>query len=481
MKNIGARALKSIPLVLLALITASGASFAGGDLFDDDYFDCPARTRLQSGQIADLTVSRDSDDADEVNVSWTSTDPGSWGLGSNAFNTFLVLILDDDDGDPMSQSLSLGLNKTTFDGVKTGVEIRVEMAIVVGTAGGDYLISDILRQDTSQSLGTPSFSGKWHQLLQTTPGTGFPTPDADPDTLGHQYTFEEVGGGSMYYIGYGQNFTNYKKGTADTNQSPETTRLRIGLAHAAGIDDDALDNVDFDSYVIRIVDSDGDVVTEGDDVSTLETDYGLGRDTLEPDECCNTLNKLWIHDLPETQYPTFSDSGTVIINQTGALAYASNFVFNPSTHLDTGITLSNVRIRDGGHTTQPMHQLPANILPRMTAREVTPDAISRMKVSTSGNGIGTRYRDGGQVFANPPDEHRDFPVDTLASDETYNISAWAINDDGEVVSPVAKLKVYPTDSTLTLGTGTAALIDYLNPSPGVTSGTILITTFTVLK
>lgn len=479
MKNIGARALKSIPLVLLALITASGASFAGGDLFDDDYFDCPARTRLQGGQIADLTVSRDSDDADEVNVSWTSTDPGSWGLGSNAFNTFLVLILDDDDGDPMSQSLSLGLNKTTFDGVKTGAEIRVEMAIVVGTAEGDYLISDILRQDTSQSLGTPSFSGKWNQLLQTTPGTGFPTPDADDVAPGHQYTFEEVGGGSMYYIGYSQNFTNYKKGTANTNQSPETTRLRIGLAHAAGIDDDALDNVDFDSYSIRIVDSDGDVVTEGDDVSTQETDYGLGPDET-PDACCNTLNKLWIHDLPDTQYPTFSDRGTVIINRTGALPYASNFVFNASTHLDTGIALSNVRIRDGGHTTVPMHQLPANILARMTDREVTPDAISRMKVSTSGNGVGTRWRDGGQVFANPPDEHRDFPVDTLASDETYNISAWAINDDGEVVSPVAKLKVHPTDSTVTLGDGNAALEDYLNTTP-VTSGTIVVTTFTVLK
>ena len=466
MKNIGARALKSIPLLLLALITASGASFAGGDLFDDDYFDCPARTRLQGGQIADLTLSRDSDDADEVNVSWTSTDPGSWGLGSNAFNTFLVLILDDDDGDPMSQSLSLGLNKTTFDGVKTGAEIRVEMAIVVGTAEGDYLISNILRQDTSQSLGTPSFSGKWHQLLHDPEGADqWATADADPDTIGHQYTFEEVGGGSMYYIGYGQNFTNYKKGTAETNQSPVTTRLRIGLAHAAEIDDDALDNVDFDSYLIRIVDSDGDVVTEGDDVPTRETDYGLGRDSLDPDECCNTLNKLWIHDLPDNQYPTFSDSGTIIINET----------------VDTGITLSNLRIRDGGHTTQPMHQLPANVLARMTNREVTPDAISRMKVSTSGNGIGSRYRDAGQVFANPPDEHRDFPVDTLASDETYNISAWAINDDWEVVSPVAKLKVHPTDSRVTLGSGTAALVDYLNPSPGVQSGTILVTTFTVLK
>ena len=222
-------------------------------------------------------------------------------------------------------------------------------------------------------------------------------------------------------------------------------------------------------------------MTEGDDVSTRETDYGLGRDSLIPDECCNTLNKLWIHDLPDTQYPTFSDSGTVIINiGTDALPYASNFVFNASTHRDTGITLSNLRIRDGGHTIQPMHQLPANILPRMTDREVTPDAISRMKVSTSGNGIGTRYRDGGQVFANPPDEHRDFPVDTLASDDTYDISAWAVNDDGEVVSPVAKLKVHPTDNTVTLGTGNAALEDYLNTTP-VTSGTIVVTTFTVIK
>ena len=481
MKNVGVRALKSTLWVLLALVAVSGTSLAGGDLFDDDYFDCPARTRLQGGQIADLTVSRDSEDADEVNVSWTSTDPASWGLGSNAFNTFLVLLLDDDDGDPLSQSLSLGLNKTTFDGVKTGAEIRVEMAIVVGTAEGDYLISDILRQDTSQSLGTPSFSGKWHQLLQTTPGTGFPTPDADPDTPGHQYTFEEVGGGEMYYVGYGQNFTNYRKGTAATNQSPGTPRLRIGLVHAAGIDDDALDNVDFDSYIIRIVDSDGDVVVEGDDVSTLETDYGFGIDSLEANAGSDTLNKLWIHDVPDTQYPTFSDRGTVIINRTGALAYSSTFVFNPSTHLDTGTTLSNVRIRDGSHTTQPMHQLPANILARMATREVTPDAISRMKVSTSGNGIGSRYRDAGQVFANPPDAHRDFPVDTLASDETYNISAWAVNDDAEVVSPVAELKVYPTDNTVTLGPAPAALIDYLNPSPGVTSGTILVTTFTVIK
>ncbi len=479
MKNIGVRALKSTLWVLLALVAVSGTSLAGGDLFDDDYFDCPARTRLQGGQIADLTVSRDSEDADEVNVSWTSTDPASWGLGSNAFNTFLVLLLDDDDGDPLSQSLSLGLNKTTFDGVKTGAEVRVEMAIVVGAADGDYLISDILREDINQSLETPSFSGKWYQLLQTTPGTGYETPDADPDTPGHQYTFEGVGGGSMYYIGYNENFANYRKGTANYTHNPSTPRLRIGLAHSANDDEQGRDNVDFESYVIRIVDSDGDVVTEGDDVPTLASDYGFGINS-NTDTVRQTLNKLWIHDISDTSYPTFSNSGTIIRTSAGAgFQYASNFVFNASTHRDTGEILSNVRVKDGSQITPAMHQLPATVLTRMTDSEVAPPSISMMKVDTTGNGNQTLYRDAGQVFAHPPDAHRDFPVDTLATDESYTITAWAVNEDGEVISPVATVKVHPTDNTVTL-TATAGLEDYLNQT-AVGTGTLVVTTFTVIK
>ena len=52
----------------------------------------------------------------------------------------------------------------------------------------------------------------------------------------------------------------------------------------------------------------------------------------------------------------------------------------------------------------------------------------------------------GDVYALPPNAHRDFPIDTLASDETYTISAWAVNEDGEVISPVATLKVRPKDT-----------------------------------
>lgn len=383
-----------------------------------------------------------------------------------------------EDGDPLSQSLSLGLNKTTFDGVKTAAEVTVEMAIVVGTSHGDYLISDILRQDINQSLGTPSFSGKWYQLLQTTPGTGYETPDAD-EAPGHQYTFEEVGGGSMYYIGYNENFANYRKGTANYVHKPATPRLRIGLAHDVNDDEQGRDNVDFESYIIRIVDSDGDVVTEGDDMSTSASDYGFGINS-NTDPIRETLNKLWIHDLADTSYPTFSNSGTLIRNANGSgFLYASNFVFNAGTHIDTGEILSNVRVKDGSQITPAMHQLPATVLTRMEDAEVAPASISMMKVDTTGNGNQTLYRDAGQVFAHPPDEYRDFAVDTLTTDESHTITAWAVNEDGEVISPIATVKVHPTDNTVTL-TATAGFEDYLNQT-AIGTGTLVVTTFTVIK
>ena len=81
--------------LLLLLLTVMGwAAFVGGDIFDDAYRDCPAATRLRDGQIADLTVTRDADDEDTVNVAWAATDPATWGLGGNAFRTSLVLLLD---------------------------------------------------------------------------------------------------------------------------------------------------------------------------------------------------------------------------------------------------------------------------------------------------------------------------------------------------------------------------------------------------
>ena len=112
------RLLSSVLMVLLMSIVISGGSLAAGDLFDDDFTDCPVRTRLRDGEIADLTVTRDDDEEGEVNVSWTGTDPATWGLGSNAYRASLVVILD--DGTSHAQDLALGTRKTTFDGIRTG-------------------------------------------------------------------------------------------------------------------------------------------------------------------------------------------------------------------------------------------------------------------------------------------------------------------------------------------------------------------------
>lgn len=262
--------LGSALLALLALAVISGASWAGGDLFDADYSDCPVSIRLRDGQITDLTIARASDEADEVNVAWAGTNPATWGLGPNTYSASLVAILDDNHGAPVAETLSLGSRKVTFDKVKTGTEVTVQLAIVVATADGDYVVSDILETSVNQSLTEPSFGGRWHQLVEGTPRSNDVTNDVDPNTANHQYDTRQIASGMMYYVGYNENFANYRKGTVLYTHKPATPRLRIGLAHSANETNGERDDVDFDAYIIRIADADGDVVAEGDDMATME-------------------------------------------------------------------------------------------------------------------------------------------------------------------------------------------------------------------
>ena len=477
----GARPLKSVLWALFSLIIASGTGLAAGDLFDD-FTNCPIKTRIREGQISGLTVTRDANDADEVNVSWTGTDPDTWSLGSNAFRAALVVILD--DGARHNQDFALDTRKATFDGIRTGVQVTAEMAVVVDTPNGSFVASDILRTSVNQSLTEPSFGGKWHQLIEEVGGNRHDTRDLDPDTPGHQYDTERIGGGMMYYIGYNENFANYTEGTANYRHSPSTQRLRIGLAHSDNETDGARDDVDFDAYVIRIVDADGDVVPEGDDMSTVESYYGVGRNSLT-DLGIQTPNKLFVHDLNHIQYPTFSDKGTIIIRKDlNNFYYETDFVYDANVHNDTGLELNNVRVVDGSKITPAMHLLPATVLRRRDNREVSPPSIVIMKIDTTGDGQ-TGWRDAGQIFANPPDEHRDFPIDTLESDETYTLTAWAVNEDDEVISPVTTLVVRPLNKTVTLvDTPAGRFADYLNPLGDgipVNSGMLIITDFTVFK
>ncbi|MCY3660699.1 MAG: hypothetical protein OXG36_16970 [Caldilineaceae bacterium] len=122
--------------------------------------------------------------------------------------------------------MSLGTRKATFEGVAKGREVTVQLAIVVDTAEGDYLISDILEQSINQSLSAPSFSTDWI-IRGVHPCWGREVADIPLDDLAD-------GAGRMHYIGYNENFGNYRAGAGlSLATKPATPRLRIGLAHGA--------------------------------------------------------------------------------------------------------------------------------------------------------------------------------------------------------------------------------------------------------
>ena len=423
-------------LALLALALLSGGSLAAGDLFDDDYRDCPAKTRLREGQIADLTVSRDAEEADEVNIAWAATDPATWGLGANTYSTSLVVLLDD-GGDLEAQTLSLGTRKATFTGVAAGTEVKVQMAIVVDTAEGDYLISDILETTVNQSLTAPAFYGKFMQVA---------IADVLTTTAINEQTFRDVPGGTFYYVGYNWRFGNYKATGLTTR--PSTPRLRIGLVHG-GENDDAREAVDFEAYRMRITDGSGDVVPEGNDVATVMSP-SVYESVYRANTHSNTLDLLtW----PVIQLVLQFGSDTA-----GSLA-------------DNELMFSNVRINDGGNIVPALQNAPAAERPisLFTETGVSPASLSPVMIEE------VRITSIGRVFTMIPDEHRDFPDDVLSSDETYTVTAWAVNDAGTVISPVASLKLRPKDTA----TNITSITDQDNSNTTVSD--VILTEFTVLK
>ena len=456
-------------LALLALALLAGGSLAAGDLFDDDYADCPHRTRMRDGEIADLTVARDAEEADEVNVSWAATDPATWGLGPNAYSTRLVVILDDKDGDSVTKTLSLGTTKVTFDEVAKGKEVTVQMAIVVDTADGDYLISDILEASVNQSLTAPSFSTDFfvngqHDCYHAT------------NSFGHWVDHPLPGLGAFYYIGYNENFANYLPGTAVYNYRPATPRFRIGLAHG-GEDDGARDDVKFDTYLLRLVDEDGDVVPEGDDVPMTMSSYGQEHHApFRPTPTCPP--GLYDRDITlDFNYSSGALLNLRLNNANGRANRAALVARGP---------VFNVRINEGGTITKPYYQVPSWSALYGSDRVAPRDKIVAHRVESV---------DGDRVQVSPPDRFRDFPIDILTSDRTYTLEAWAVNEDREVISPRTTLKVHPVTYVHTLVPGSGGhppgrFQDYLNwvelgfntiEVPAVQHGTLLITDFTVLK
>lgn len=395
MMKLGTRTLGTILLILLATLLWRGVGLAGGDLFDADYNNCPAWTRLSAGQVRDLAVSRDADDENTVHIAWRATDPDTWGLGPNVFNAQLVVMLNDGDGSPSSQSLSLGTRRTSFDGVRTGTEVTVQLGIVVETPDHAYLVSDTVGTTIDQSITEPSFfTTKWMQgVAPHLPQTPVP-------------------GGTFYYVGYNEAFGNYRAASGLLTR-PHTPRLRIGLAHG-GEDDERRQTVEFDSYVIRITDEDGDVVPEGHDVATLRSNYGDKR-----------LVTWCIMQSLADNTDVFSNMRVVDDGDILPSMYAASpgFVLDPAS---SALLFKEVILERSGTA---VVGVPASIVAVVTPQRVIEDTQDPNTF----------------LYAPPPNEHRDFPIDVLASDVTYTLTAWAVNEDGEVISPVATLKVHPRD------------------------------------
>ncbi len=437
--TVGVRSLRSIILAFLVLVVVSGTGLAGGGLFGSEYSDCPFRTRLHDGQISGLSVSRNSDREDEVNVSWTAIDPASWGLGPNAYRASLVVMLD--DGSTHARTLPLGSRQTTFTGVKIETKVTVQMAIVVETADGDYLISHILEQSLNHSLAKPAFmTTEWKQGVTSS-------------------AKKHVPGGTFYYVGYNEAFGNYKAESGLLTR-PRVARLRIGLAHGEE-DTRKRNDMDFDTYIIRITDEDGDVVPEGNDVAAMVSNYGTKR----------LVTWCLITDM--------------------------------SSNTDK---FTNVRVNDGGVITGSMYASPPQFVmndanqPQLL-KEVVRDKVEDKGVSTAmvfeekklidehpidPPSTDTSVPTGADTFlyAMPPDAHRDFPLDVLANGKTYTITGWAVNDSNEVISPIASLKVRPTDAEY--AEAISNIQDYVSleeVSGGANSNVkgFTVTTFTVIR
>ena len=199
----------------------------------------------------DLTLARDPEAEDEVNVSWAVTDASAWGLGPNACGTPFVGV--QDDGDLHAGALRLGATETAFDGIETGTEVAVRLAIGGDHADGDQVVRDILEQTLNQGVAAPSFTTGFLRVT-TLDDTG--TPNVNEFATG------TVPLGVMDCAGCNGNFGNGR--AHGLLPRPDTPRFRRGLAHADKETDNRRSDMDFAACVLRIADAGGDRVVPRD-------------------------------------------------------------------------------------------------------------------------------------------------------------------------------------------------------------------------
>ena len=219
--------------------------------------------------------------------------------------------------------------------------------------------------------------------------------------------------GSFIIWGFNDVFDNWfveshsveSPGTLRT--SPRTAKFRVGLQHGEGEADPG--NADFDHYRIVIEDSSGDLLGYQARTVSAGSTYGSKKIVIGGTAFLNVSN------LTDAETPP-GYTGITNIRLSGDVTGDS--AMSPYYAADV----------DGTEFTEPDGTL------RLTFGNVDVNAAEV-------DGDGNAFFGSGVLFVDPPVEYFDFPNDVFEGDGKYTIKAWAEDDDGTRISPVASIEL----------------------------------------
>ena len=426
-------------LVVVLIFGALGSLSLARDAFDDDYDDCPSRTRLDA--VEGLAIDR-TDEADEIRVSWDALPTSTLrSLGSNSYKARLTIIVDGDDKD-RDENVALGDTSRVFDEIDFTKELTISVAVTLG----DYVISDIAEVDFTSGMPAPKFSTG----IRMAPSTAADF-DASPSGLAKTPRWLDLSGttdddnveareyGSFYYLGFNDLFDNWyirtKGGTiADTDASPaskpSSPKFRVGLAHGNGTLTPG--DADFENYRIVIEDSNGDHL--GYQAETVAATNTYGNDKIVFGESTTLLTSVNLTAPGSSN--TAGDSASYFTN-----IRRSNRLDNPR----SGDPARNAYFAEVSIGTDFPLEGPGN------------DDLSYANIGVvDPNGWIDETLGASSLFADAPVEYFDFPRDVFEDDGTYTIKAWAEDDDSTRISPQASIELNVREQ----GTSTSRYMGY---------------------
>ena len=389
-----------LALVVVLVLSAVGSLSLAKDAFDgNDYDDCPAATRLDA--VDGLAVDR-TDEEDEIRISWDAlSDAALSSLGANGYKARLTIIVEGSDDD-IKNNVALGDTNLVVDDVTFTTDLTISVAITLG----DFVISDIAEKDFTSGMPAPSFSTP---LIEAGNTEGY--------TAGsHTQKF--------YYLGFNDLFDNWFVGRRPTveeedlafSTSPATAKFRVGLAHGEG--NAKPGDADFENYRIVIEDSSGDLLGYQAQTVGASATYGdnkivFGGAIATPLLAADLTTT--VEGQPDADPPV---AGTVTYKRF------------------SNIRLSNQVTGDSG------------ALSPYYAAEIAGEGVDGDGIAAPDEGrLGLSYANvaeapiDGALYVEPPVEYFDFPNDVFEDDGRYVIKAWAEDDDGTRISPVASIEI----------------------------------------